>query len=275
VLETITPSYIDSYKTPSEETKLIMAPNKSTTTDTETWRTSQAKTLLRDAIISGSVKKEDDVTKLHKSNPQFMKWPISRFKQNVKNLFAALEKEKENPKKEKWAFSKAKHLLRDAIITGAVKRGDDASAVQQSNPEYAKWPLKNFKTNMNNLLDAIALDYKRMSEDSIAYGNDLAIIMEYRRKNPLAQIPWHKSEAKALLEKDMNDSKHIEMDPRELHASRPEYKAFSLHVFRGHIYQNQKKQRNKTSRFQKKKKRLPPPPKYMADEVGVALIREL
>jgi hypothetical protein len=236
------------------------------------WRSSEAKRILRDAIIAGSVKKGDNLDLLHKSNAEFEQWPIARFKQNVKNLFDAVEKEATNPKKEKWAKSVAKRLLRDAIIAGTVKRGDDAEQVHKSNSEYAKWPITNFKTNMNNLIDAIALDYKRMSEDSLAYAKDVEILKEYRRKNPLPQIPWHQSEAKALLEKDMKDKKHIGKKPQELYESRLEYRAYSLKVFRGHIYQAQKKELNENSRFEKKKKRLPPPPKTIADNVGEALI---
>jgi hypothetical protein len=262
------------------ETTTTLAPQPSTMADnnpnqTKAWRTSKAKHILRDAIIAGSVKRGHDLDILHKSDAEFQQWPLSRFKQNVKNLFDAVEKEKANPKKQKWATSEAKRLLRDAIIAGTVKRGDAAEQVHKSNSEYTKWPIKNFKTNMNNLFDAIALDYKRMTEDCISYGKDLEIIMEYRRHNPLPQIPWHKSEAKTLLEKDMNNKKHIDMKPQELYESRPEYRAFSLGVFRGHIYQQQKKELNKDSRFQKKKKRLPPPPKNMTEDVGKALIGKL
>ena len=241
----------------------------------ETWRTSEAKRLLHNAIIGGSVKKGDDVHRLHKSNTEFAKWPLSRFKQNLKNLFDALEKERVNPKKEKWATSEAKRLLRDAIIAGTVKRGDVVDTVHRSNSENAKWPIQNFKANMNNLFDAIALNYKRMMEDCKAYGNDLDILLEYRQENPLPQIPRHKSEAKPLLEKDMDDKKHLDMQPQELYESRLEYRVFSLKVFCGHIYQEEKKRENKNSRFQKTKKRLPPPSKNVADQVGEALIRGL
>jgi len=73
-------------------------------------------------------------------------------------------------------------------------------------------------------------------------------------KNP-NDIPWHKSEAKTLLKKDIDDGKHKEMKPEVLHGTREEYQAFPLKTFRNHIYQEVDSRAKRAHRYAKKKKR--------------------
>jgi hypothetical protein len=73
-------------------------------------------------------------------------------------------------------------------------------------------------------------------------------------KNP-NDIPWHKSEAKNLLKKDINDGRHKEMKPEVLHGTREEYQAFPLKTFRNHIYQEVDSRAKRAHRYAKKKKR--------------------
>jgi hypothetical protein len=250
----------------------------------ETWRNSKGKMLLVAEIKAGTVKKGDNPDVVHKTNAEYEKWPLKNFRTNMKNLSKATmeassaeagTKKNKQKKDEKWATSEAKRLLRNSIIAGIVKRGDVAVEVYKSNPEYQKFAIANFKTNMKNLIEAIALDYKRMAEDCRGYGHDVELLREYRKNNPTIQehiTPWHQSIAKKLLEDDMNNNKHLEMQPMELYQSRLEYREFPLQVFRNHIYQEKKKRANKGSRFAKKKKRLPPPPRDIATDVGEDLI---
>ena len=48
---------------------------------------------------------------------------------------------------------------------------------------------------------------------------------------------WEGSEAQHWLKKDMEDGKHLQLKPEELHQSRPEYVLLPLKVFRDHIAQ--------------------------------------
>jgi hypothetical protein len=261
-------------------------------TKEETWRNSKGKKLLLAEIKAGTVKKGDNPDVVHKTNAEYEKWPLKNFRANMKSLINATTKAsseaaitstststktKNKKKDEKWGTSEAKRLLRDSIIAGHVKRGDDAAEVHKSNAEYQKWPIANFKTNMKNLIEAIALDYKRMADDCRGYGHDIEVLREYRKNNPTSQpyaTPWHKSTAKKLLEADMDSNKHLKTLPMELYQSRIEYREFSLRVFRDHIYQEKKKRANKGTRYAKKKKRLPPPPRDIATNVGEDLIAD-
>ena len=166
-------------------------------------------------------------------------------------------------KTEKWINSKGKELLRNAIIAGTVTRRSNPEEVHKQHPEWSKWKYDNFKTNLANLIEAVAFDYRRMSEDCLYYGHDIAIMKKRLTNDPPMQTPWHQSEARPLLEKDMDNNLHKTMAPIELWELRVAYREYSLKVFRDHIYQEEKKREKKAtgSRFKKKKKRLPPPPR--------------
>jgi len=50
-------------------------------------------------------------------------------------------------------------------------------------------------------------------------------------------IQWQKSEASRLLNVDIDADKHQQLKPADLYATREDYQAFTLKVFRYHIYQ--------------------------------------
>ncbi|CAB9531365.1 hypothetical protein SEMRO_3464_G348310.1 [Seminavis robusta] len=116
---------------------------------------------------------------------------------------------------------------------------------------------------MANLIKSVLRDYDRLLVDCEAYGHDMAIILQMRKDNPPVQVPWHRSEAKPLLEKDIDEKKHLEIDPetgekikpRQLYQSRVEYREYKLKVFRDHLYQEVKKRERKQFRFEKKNSR--------------------
>jgi hypothetical protein len=180
--------------------------------------------------------------------------------------------------KEKWIRSKAKEMLRTEIIEGTVTNKSNPSTVHKSNKEYNKWPLANFKTNLKNLLEAVALDYQRMADDCEAYGHDIALLQDLRKDDPSDEpIPWHKSEAKAFLSQDIDAGKHESMIPSALWESRIAYMEFPLKTFRDHIYQELKRRADVESkaRFKKKKNRLAPPSRAdTVDEAALNLINE-
>ena len=163
----------------------------------------------------------------------------------------------EPPKAAKWKNSVAKKHLRADILSGAVPPGMKAKEVYAMRPQYKQYPYKNFRSNLLSLRKLIAKDKERMRADCEAYGHDRALLAQLRADDPPENIPWHRSEAKKLLEKDIDDGKHLQMKPSEMYDTREEYQAFSLKVFRNHIYQEVDSQakREYKRRFSKKKMR--------------------
>lgn len=161
----------------------------------------------------------------------------------------------------KWKTSAAKKILKDDIISGNVTDDMNPKDVWESNDEYKKYEFSNFKSNLENLKMTIYTQMEQMEADCLHYGHDLALLELIREFDPVDPVPWHKSEAKPLLEQAIDEGKHLAMKPRELYEERVEYRAFSLDVFRDHIYQEVKKRENKAAgkKFAKKKTRMRAP----------------
>ena len=227
----------------------------------QTWKNSKAKAMLRKEIEAGNVDQNTDKDALHASHSEYKKWDKAQFKRNLKALIkAVLNPNKKN--KVKWYKSEAKKLLREDIIANKVSVMTDPKVVYEMRPEYKDFDFEKFKTNLANLIEAVFRDYERMMTDCDAYGHDLCRLADLR-EGKVIKIPWHKSEAKPLLEKDMDVGKHLDMKPKDLYRSRLQYRAFSLEEFRKRIHQEKDKRAKEEHRINKKQKRtFKPPPDY-------------
>ncbi|CAB9509955.1 hypothetical protein SEMRO_412_G137850.1 [Seminavis robusta] len=123
-------------------------------------------------------------------------------------------------------------------------------------PEFAEYGKSRFGPNLRNLQKAIARDYNRMSKDCEYFGNDMSVLLEQRKDNPPIKRSWHTSEAKTLLQEDIDNGVHLSIDPetgtkiepKAIYQLRPEYREFSLKVFRNHIYQEVKRREKMESK---------------------------
>ena len=186
----------------------------------------------------------------------FLKEELSALEEKIrnKNEFPSHEDLLPETKRNKWRYSKAKEILRAAIISGEVTSNMNAKDVYEMNEEYKKWPYKNFPSNLKSLRDTVESLYSRMQSDCVAYGHDLTLLKKLRAGNPPIAT-WHRSDAKYILKQDINNGKHKEMKPMELYNMRKEYQAFDLKTFRNHIYQEVDSRAKRDHRFAKKKKR--------------------
>lgn len=162
---------------------------------------------------------------------------------------------KTKAKKETWANSKAKEMLREWIISGKVKSSMKPTQAHEMDPEFTKWKCVNFRTNLNSLHKAVAKDVKRMKRDVVAFRNDMDIIKGKRHQQP---VPFFKSEAKKLLQMDLDDGMFAlkQTKPKDLHESRGERKQRSLEEFRSFIYKELKAREKKEAGARSKKKKF-------------------
>ena len=165
-------------------------------------------------------------------------------------------------KSNKWLNSDAKFFLREDIITGAVPESMEPKNVYQMRPEYGEFKYENFRANLIHLREAVAASRVRMQADCEAYGHDRSLLSALRNLEDGDQrcIQWVESEAKTLLKRDIDDNKHLLLKPCDLYATREEYQAFTLKVFRKHIYQELDTRSKRAARFAKKKHRGRAPP---------------
>jgi hypothetical protein len=155
-------------------------------------------------------------------------------------------------KASKWINSQAKIMLRDDIIRGVVHGQMAARDVYQMREEYSEFKFENFRTNLKSLRDAVATSILRMQIDSVFFGHDRSVMMRERQNAPRSLL-WIESLAPSLLKQDINEGLHERMTPAELYASRVEYHAFPLQVFRNHIYQEVDTRAKRAHRYAKKK----------------------
>ena len=219
------------------------------------WRSSKAKKLLQEDIVSNVVKPEMDATTVFQMRPEFQLYKFANFKTNLKNLRDAIASGKTAASKPtKWGKSKAKDLLRHDIITGVVKPEMDGATVFLMRPEYQLYKEDNFKSNFKNLREVIDKQYKRMQQDVQFYAHDRGLLLELRKKEPLpgADNQWHQSEARRLLKIDIDNGEHTRKKPSVLYKSREEYQEFPPDVFRKHIHQEVDERSSRLFRFEKK-----------------------
>jgi hypothetical protein len=147
-----------------------------------------------------------------------------------------VEKAKETAKELVWFHSVAKAILKKDLEEGRIPDSVKAREAYGLNPEFRKFPFKNFSTNFNNLRARV-----NKFQDSAAF--DINALANDQRLYPPAAITsrgypfWPNSEARRLLKADVDKGKHNEMTPQELHGEEPAYQVFPLPVFRQHIYQ--------------------------------------
>lgn len=160
-------------------------------------------------------------------------------------------------KKIKWSNSDARFLLREDIIAGAVPETMGARIVYQMRPEYAEFEYNKFRSNLSNLRQSVAFSHERMIADCEAYGHDRGILNVLRNSEDGDEgcIQWLGSDAKRLLKRDIDEGNHLPLKPSELYATRVEYQAFELKVFRKHLYQELDTRTKRAARFAKKKHR--------------------
>jgi hypothetical protein len=162
---------------------------------------------------------------------------------------------------DKWIHSAAKKALRTDIILGKVTGDDLPKDVYDMRQSYKAFPFKNFKTNLQSLLEAVAKDIARMQHDCEAYGHDLSVVKSLRSNEEEGSRPlsWHLSDARKLLKEDMAAGRHKQLKPNDLWLSRPEYQVFDLEIFRKAIHSADDKEAKLVFRMEKKQFRTPPP----------------
>ena len=98
-----------------------------------------------------------------------------------------------------WAGSQARKLLFEDIINGHVTNEMKPRHVRALREEYQQWEAKNFGPNLRSLRSIIARDYARMKKDREDFLHDMEKIKAKRSKDTNKKIPWHKSNARVLL----------------------------------------------------------------------------
>jgi len=150
------------------------------------------------------------------------------------------------PKKKnevEWKDSLAKRLLWKDLFNGDIPLYSDEMGPQEvylQRPEFSDFAYEKFRDHLNDLRKKVIEDKERAISDSAALAHDRQIFPK-KPTNHRGEPRWEGSEAERLLHVNMDNKKHEVMAPKELYQTRKEYyENYSLDVFRGHIYQEQR-----------------------------------
>ena len=171
---------------------------------------------------------------------------------------------------EEWEYSATKQLLLGDLRSGAIPLDSESMPPQvaymqrpeyvESDPEYKRWTRR-----LRDLRESVREKNDRAASDSAALAHDRRIHPK-PAFNHRGEPPWEGSDAERFLCEDMDAGKHNTMTPKELHASRKEYRDnYPLVVLRQHIYQEERrrkfqyylkvKQRKKKQKMEERKKK--------------------
>ena len=104
-------------------------------------------------------------------------------------------------------------------------------------PDY-----KHVGSGLYSLKEQCKVSNSRAAEDMAALVHDRNFYPK-AIYNHRGEPVWPGSAAEKSLFEDIDNGKHNEMKPRDLHQSRMEYQVYPLTVFRGHIHQEVKKRK--------------------------------
>jgi hypothetical protein len=150
------------------------------------------------------------------------------------------------PRTEKWRNSKARYLLEQDLVSGAIPLESSAmkpSDVYMQRHEFSSFEYKHFRDRLRELRKNI------LAQKDCAISDHEALIHDRQMhpkpvKNHRGEPRWEGSEAERLLRLDMDAGLHNMMKPKDLYVTRVEYSnSYPLFVFRKHIYQEEQRRK--------------------------------
>lgn len=153
-------------------------------------------------------------------------------------LLSRVEKEKKNARP--WTEKNpVRQQMQQDVRDGTILPEMTFQEARQSRPEYTESMTSDqFKSRLSSMRDIVAKKLARAAEDAVDLCHDRQLHPR-PETNGKGEPNWVDSEAKALLELDMENGLHKKMKPKELYLTRYQYKEFELKTFRDHIYQEE------------------------------------
>ena len=114
--------------------------------------------------------------------------------------------------------------------------------VWESSDWFKKYPKHRFVDNLKRLKKSIESHGKVIEEDVRLIQTELAALnlSEHTKRG---YPHWHTHPARKLLTEDLKSGRNTGVKPQAFQSTRTEYKEFPPDIFRKHIYQENRKQR--------------------------------
>ena len=142
-----------------------------------------------------------------------------------------------------WRSSQAKAIILEDLKNGKLPLDEKKVSAKQAWTVYQKLPefqgvcYEQFKDRLSDHRRAVQKKTTQYEREELAFQHDCIIHPRDETHDRRGNLIFSRHPASALLREDLNNGAYPRMTPSELWNSRPEYKLFSLHVFKGRIYQ--------------------------------------
>jgi hypothetical protein len=238
------------------------------------WQYSQAKKdLTKELEDPTSAFRNMSINQIHKSNPKYSCYHYPNFYNNVsrlaKKLDVTLPKSKkggkrndseankkvsrgdtndtrndaDNKRKNGWKASTAKSVLFELLLDeNSYIHRQTNDHVYESHPCFQEFDPKYFKKHLKTLRKLAKETLKLIAKEEEDYQQDL--LRFPRTSMTSGGYPhWDTHQSSVLLHDDVKSGLASTLKPAELRARRIEYQDFPPNVFRGHIYQEKRHQK--------------------------------
>ena len=142
-----------------------------------------------------------------------------------------------------WRTSKAKRYLRSLLLdSSSWIHKVTAEEAHAAEPQFACYPLKNFKTNYKSMQASTKIEQSAIAFDQKAFEAEMN---SFPRKPATERgyLFWDGHRAQAQLADDVKEGRTRGKKPSDLRQEREEFQEFPLPVFRSHKYQEERKLR--------------------------------
>ena len=159
----------------------------------------------------------------------------------------------------KWRESRAKSLLVEGLTVGTIPLTSKEmmpKVVYTMHEEFKSFKYTNFRTNLNNLRKDFIERKQRSVFDENALKNDRQIVQrgtQTQRGYPF----WPQADASKLLASDLKEGRRAasSIEATSLYTTWPEYQVFPIAVFRDHVHQELRSQRERPYWLHKKEQK--------------------
>lgn len=199
----------------------------------ETQRWYDAKEIIIDSYRDGKIidsMTTREVYDMEEHKETFKKVIWGRFKPNFEKLKNGGFKRPGGKAVNPWNI--ARPIAHEYIIKNIINDDMDIKEIHSMDP-FKDVEFDRFKDNFKRLKIRIKKDQKRADDDWAGYQLDM---VSHKLAKDI-EGEWHGSEAESLLREDVKNDFHEGKTPKELYATRDEYKKFELETFQGHVYQ--------------------------------------
>lgn len=154
-----------------------------------------------------------------------------------------LGKEKSAKKKVEWKKSRARELLQRLMYDDkSYVHNKTASEVYLTHEWFQDYPLGKFQVYFKDMKAAMEKHKRQVAMDNEAIERELARFPRNQMTNRGYPF-WDTHEASRLLRRDVEAGTDQTMKPEQLRLTEDKYQEFPLSVFRNHLYQERRRQK--------------------------------